>query len=50
MMQLKKENASLGATLKRYRQQLQDLTNQKNNGGPLNKQSVNILNNLDNPH
>ena len=33
---LRRENAGLNATLKRYRQQLQDLTNQKRNG-PLNK-------------
>lgn len=43
MMNLKKENAQLGATLKRYRQQLQDLTNKKNNDQKLNKQSINLL-------
>jgi len=47
MQLLKKENAALGATLKRYRQMLQDLTNQKNGGGNLNKQSINMLGNMD---
>lgn len=42
MDKLRKENAGLGATLKRYRQMLQDLTQQKK-GGSLNKQAVNML-------
>ena len=42
MDRLKKENAGLAATLKRYRQELQDLTNQKKEGG-LNKHTVNML-------
>lgn len=41
MMNLKRENAQLGATLKRYRQMLQDLTNQKKGGG-----TVNMLDNM----
>lgn len=47
MMALKKENADLGATLKRYRQMLQDLTNQKK-AGSMKKESVNMLGNLHN--
>ena len=42
MDKLRKENAGLAATLKRYRQELQDLTNQKKGGG-LNKHTVNML-------
>jgi hypothetical protein len=41
MTNLKKENIQLGATLKKYRQMLQDLTNQKKGGG-----TVNMLDNM----
>ena len=47
--QLRRENAGLGATLKRYRGMLQDLTNQKR-AGPLNKQAVNMLDSLGGGH
>lgn len=41
MNNLKRENAQLGATLRRYRQMLQDLTSQKKGGG-----TVNMLDNM----